>query len=125
MLMQSLDIEHAAVVLQKDGSTVAKSMSFEIDPDEFAKITTGFGAPTELRTPEARIRFMGLDYRAIRTDELSIYAKNVILIHNDSLCRIQGSLHVARNSIIYLEVIAIKWHQVQQLKPWKSWVIDF
>ncbi|KAJ3196598.1 Profilin-4 [Irineochytrium annulatum] len=45
-------------------------------PQDWSKIQMAFDNPKEVRTAEAAITLMDVAYRAVRADNLSVYAKN-------------------------------------------------
>ncbi|KAI8617659.1 profilin, partial [Chytriomyces sp. MP71] len=69
-------VQHAAIIKRKDGSVKAKSALFEFNPADYNKILAAFDNPREVRTGEAAITLMDVAYRAVRADNLSLYAKN-------------------------------------------------
>ncbi|KAI9341794.1 profilin, partial [Zopfochytrium polystomum] len=61
---------------RKDGTLKAKSPLFEISATDYAKIQLAFENPREVRSGEAAITLADVAYRAVRADNLSLYAKN-------------------------------------------------
>ncbi|KAJ3330347.1 Profilin-4 [Blyttiomyces sp. JEL0837] len=75
-LLSTRHVLHAAIIKKKDGTIKAKSPLFEMTPSDYLKIQAAFENPKEVRTGEAAISFMDMVYRAVRADNLSLYAKN-------------------------------------------------
>ncbi|KAI8837127.1 Profilin-4 [Chytriomyces hyalinus] len=75
-LLSTHHVQHAAIIKRKDGSVKAKSPLFELSPADYSKILMAFENPREVRTGEASISLMDVAYRAVRADNLSLYAKN-------------------------------------------------
>ncbi|KAJ3289575.1 Profilin-4 [Rhizoclosmatium sp. JEL0117] len=75
-LLSTHHVQHAAIIKRKDGSIKAKSPLFEITPMDYTKILIAFESPRDVRTGEAAITLMDMAYRAVRADNLSLYAKN-------------------------------------------------
>lgn len=73
-LLGTKHIADAAIIKQKDGQIKAKSQRFTILPDELTKIQNIFSSQ---RATDTLIQFQEVNYRAIRADKQSIYAKNV------------------------------------------------
>jgi hypothetical protein len=49
----------------------------QLTSTDYAKIQLAFENPKEVRVNEAAITLMDVAYRAVRADNLSLYAKNV------------------------------------------------
>ncbi|KAJ3215032.1 Profilin-4 [Dinochytrium kinnereticum] len=75
-LLSTRHIHHAAIIKRKDGSVKAKSPLFELNAQDYTRIQNAFENPREARTSEAAITFQDVAYRAVRSDNLSVYAKN-------------------------------------------------
>ncbi|KAJ3341650.1 Profilin-4 [Entophlyctis luteolus] len=75
-LLSTQHVRHAAIIKRKDGSIKAKSPLLELSEADYRKILLAFENPGEVRTAEAAITLMDSVYRAVRADNLSLYAKN-------------------------------------------------
>lgn len=83
-LLGTKHINHAVIIRRKDGHVKAKSpgltvslcLTSQFPHSEFQKIETAFSNPADLRTNFALLTILDISYKAVRADELSIYAKN-------------------------------------------------
>ncbi|KAJ3098358.1 hypothetical protein HK100_005113 [Physocladia obscura] len=76
-LISTHHVQHAAIIKRRDGAIKAKSPLLELSESDYNKILLAFDNPREVRTNEAAITLMDVAYRAVRADNLSLYAKNV------------------------------------------------
>ncbi|KAH6573816.1 hypothetical protein BASA50_002512 [Batrachochytrium salamandrivorans] len=75
-LMGTHHISHAAIVRRKDGTIKAKSPNFILGLNDLPKIEAAFEQSRDVRNVDNGITFLDTPYRAVRADNLSIYAKN-------------------------------------------------
>lgn len=71
----------------------------QVVPDEIDKIRDGFNAPAQLRQQKTSIFFLDIKYRVVRADAMSIYAKNVRLVIQDST---RSGLVIAKTNEHYI-----------------------
>ncbi|KAG5458109.1 MAG: hypothetical protein BJ554DRAFT_1736, partial [Olpidium bornovanus] len=76
-LMNTKHVSQAAIIRRKDGLVKAKSPNFQLGPNELAKVVNIFDNPTSVREDGGAVLVMDTPYKAVRCDQLSIYAKNV------------------------------------------------
>ena len=74
-LLATKHVSHAAILKRKDGSVKAKSQLFRLSPQDLQKIQIAFENPREARSPDGGISLMDVNYKAVRADTLSVYAK--------------------------------------------------
>ncbi|KAJ1553694.1 Profilin-4 [Cladochytrium tenue] len=75
-LLSTRHVLSAAVIKRKDGAVKAKTPLFEMTAADYARIELAFENPREVRSGEAAVTLADAAFRAVRADNLSLYAKN-------------------------------------------------